>query len=61
MHVESTFYLLRSFITLMFIYYPGLTTGKISISVETRLKVRNGEGVSDESVITDEAIELNKQ
>ena len=40
-------------------YYPGLTTGKNSISVETRLKVRNGEGVLDESVIADEATEMH--
>ena len=59
--MESTLYLLYSFITLTFIYYPGFTTGNISISAKTSLKVRNEDGISDESVITDETIDTIKE
>ena len=49
------------FITLTFIYYPEFTIDKIVISAGTRLKVRNADGISDESVITDEAIDTVKR
>ena len=38
-----------------------MTTGKIAISAETCLEVRNGKVILDESVITDEATETNKR
>ena len=59
--LNQLLYLLCRYFTLTFIYYPGLTIGKISISAETSLKVRNIEGILDEFIITDEATEMNKK
>ena len=58
---QINFYLLCRFITLAFIHHPELITGKILISAERDLTVRNGEGISDESIITDEVTDMNKR
>ena len=60
-YVESTVYLLYRFITLAFVYYLELITGKITISAKTRLNFRNGEIISYKYIIPDEATEMNKR